>query len=404
MPALNYHFSYPFEKKQARENVITQRVKPSLYGLFSKNKVELTAGGEYFADISEIERPSGAAPLDFLRKTITDNGKDKISISNFALYTNIKYKIDISQVKLNINAGLRYDNNELFGDKVNPRAALTMIYNKFHSKLLFSSAFRAPLVANNAFSRYGLNPDPTLNSRNQKGVEPEKTKVYEFEMGYQLSDKMMVSANVFMQTVDDIIEFRYNYLNDDVYSDNGGKIGSSGIEGEWKYMSKRLRALMNFSFVNPKFYKNQNPWAYGFNDPRGGDTYICPDNDNGTPTRLELLGVPDFKWYGSISYSIAEKTNLNLNALYLSERWAYSGSAKTRKVGSQLIVTPGVIFTGLLKNTEIGLSVHDLFNQRMNIVTGWYDGGYDALPYKGREISVSVKYNFYSGHLRPTEM
>lgn len=404
MPGLNYHYNYPFEKKQARENVITQRIKPSLYGLYSKNKIEFILGGEYFADNSKIERPSGTTPVDYLRKKVTDPGKDKISISNFALFSNFKYKLELSDVKLNLNAGLRYDNNELFGDKVNPRAALTMTYHKFHSKLLYSSAFRAPLVANNAFSRYGLNPDPALNSRSQNGVEPEKTQVYEFEMGYQLTDKMFVSANAFMQTVDDIIEFRYNYLNDDVYSDNGGKIGTSGVEGEWKYMSKRLKALMNFSFVSPKFYKNENPWAYGFEDPRGGDTYICPDNENGIPTRLELLGVPKFKWYGSLSYAIAEKTHMSLNALYVSERWAYSGNAATRKVGSQLIISPGIIFSGLLKNLEIGCSVHDLFNQRLNIATGWYDGGYDVLPYKGREISVSVRYNFYSGHLRPSEI
>lgn len=404
LPAVNYHYSYPFEKKQARENVITQRFKPSIFGIYAKNKIELILGGEYFADKSKIERPSGAAPVDYLRKEITEAGKDEISISNFAIFTNFKYKLEFSSAKLNLNAGLRYDNNEIFGDKINPRAAVTFIYNKFHSKLLYSSAFRAPLVANNVFSRYGLNPDPALNSRSKTGVMPEKTQVYEFEVGYQLNDKMFVSANVFSQNVDDIIEFRYNYLNDDVYSDNGGKLGSKGVEGEWKYMSKRFKALMNVSFVEPQFYTHENQWAYGYLDPRGGDTYITPDNDNGTPTRLELLGVPKFKLYSTLSYAITEKVQFNVNGLYLSERWAYNGNATTKKVDSQFIISPGLNFTGILKNTEIGLSVHDILNKRMNVITGWYDGGYDVLPYKGREISISLRYSFHSSHLKPSEI
>lgn len=389
---ISYQYSYPFERKPTREEVYTQRIKPYLFGVYNWKKFEITLGTEYFLDYSKINRPEESLPLDFLRKSIDDQGRDEIGISNFAAYSNLKYKILDAKWKILLNLGARYDYNELYGKKLNPRIALNAYGDMFFFKLIYSSAYRAPLVANNAFSRYGLNPDTALNSRPIEGVKPEDTKVFEMEVNCKIQDAFIMTLNAFYQEVNNIIEFRYNYLNDDLYSDNGGKIGTYGGEFELKYLNKKYKAVGNISWAKPRFFKNNNEWAYSYEDARGGDTYITPDNEDGYPTNLHLLGLPEIKVYSNHTFIFSKNISASFNGLYLSERWAYDGSAKSKRIESQVIFGVGLEYQNDF--LTLMLSVHDIFNQRQDIATSWYDGGYDILHYKGREISLGMRFKF----------
>jgi outer membrane receptor protein involved in Fe transport len=77
-----------------------------------------------------------------------------------------------------LNAGVRYDHFETFGDTVNPRLAL--IYSPTHSttlKALYGTAFKAP----NAYELYYSGP----NNKGNTGLTPETIDTYElvFEQG-----------------------------------------------------------------------------------------------------------------------------------------------------------------------------------------------------------------------------
>lgn len=133
---------------------------------------------------------------------------------------------------------MRYDINELYGSRFNPKAGVTLSGKTINAKMLYSSAFRAPQVGNNAFSRYGINPDTNMFSRIGSGVGAETTQILEAEVGIKLFSKLMLQINAYHQWVDSIIEFRYNYLNGDLYSDNGGKISTGGLEFEARYQGK----------------------------------------------------------------------------------------------------------------------------------------------------------------------
>jgi len=394
IPGYNMQYSYPLKRQPVREEVSTIRLKPYLYGVYQSEDFQLTAGGEFFSDYSLIHRPNPNEQVNKLRKSVLDTaGSDAISIYNLAFFSNLKYQFFISDIKFNISGGFRYDKNELYGSKLNPRAGLNIQYNKLHAKLLYSSAFRAPLVANNAFSRYGINPDTTLNTRIKTGVKPEEVQVVEFEIGYMLSQNFMITANAYQQVINNIIEFRFNYKNGDLYSDNGGKIGTRGIETELKCQTKKYRAVINYSLVNPIFYDDENQWAYSYNNPKGGDTYITPDADSiGNPTNLNLLGVPYHKIYSNHTINLSNHLSVNFNTLILSSMWAYNGSGTSKKVDAQIIPSIGLRYQ--YKNATILLNAHDFLNRKMKIASAWYEGVYDVLSYKGREISIALSFNF----------
>ncbi len=394
VPVFSYHYSFPYKRDVVREEVVTQRIKPILYGIYQSNGTEIIAGGEYFGDYSKIIRPDPANPVDFLRKSISDEGKDQILISNGAVFAQAKQMLPLDPYKLFLVAGLRYDINELYGSRFNPKAGVTLTGKAINAKLLYSSAFRAPLVGNNAFSRYGINPDTTLHSRISSGVSAETTQILEAELGLKLFEKLMLQVNAYHQWVNNIIEFRYNYNNRDLYSDNGGKISTGGIEFEARYQGRKYRGLLNFSHVAPFFFSHENPYAYSYQDPKGGDTYITPDNQSGYPTRHELLSVPGIKLYTNHTLQFTPKIAVSANALYLSDKYAYNGNGTSKKIDAQVIFGAGLVYNNLLPGLKLQLSVHDLLNERLKVATAWYDGGYDVLPYKGREISVLVGYSF----------
>lgn len=394
VPVLNYHYSFPYKRDVVREEVVTQRFKPTLYGLYQSNGTEIIAGGEYAGDYSKIIRPDLSNPVDYLRKSISDEGKDQILISNSAIFAQVKQKLSLELYNLFFVAGMRYDINELYGSRFNPKAGVTLSGKTINAKMLYSSAFRAPQVGNNAFSRYGINPDTTLHSRSGSGVSAETTQIIEAEVGLKLFNKLMLQINAYHQWVDSIIEFRYNYLNGDLYSDNGGKISTGGIEFEARYQGRKYRGLLNFSQVTPFFFSHENPYAYSYEDPKGGDTYITPDNQSGYPTRHELLSVPSIKLYTNHTFQITPKIAASANAMYTSEKWAYDGNGTSKKIDAQVIFGAGLVVNNLLPGLKLQLSVHDLLNERLNVATAWYDGGYNVLLYKGREISLLVGYSF----------
>ncbi|HSA23250.1 MAG TPA: TonB-dependent receptor plug domain-containing protein, partial [Myxococcota bacterium] len=83
---------------------------------------------------------------------------------------------------INASAGARLEWHDHSGVSFVPRAGLHKAYGPFHFKVLVSQAFRSPSNRNLSFT-----PE----------VEPEKTTVYELELGYQLLESLSVVANGF---------------------------------------------------------------------------------------------------------------------------------------------------------------------------------------------------------------
>ncbi len=394
-PSVNCHYSLPWHvigtgyEELPSLDIYVARIKPSLYGVFDWKFLYIEAGGEVFWDSSGIlhtrDVDATTVAQTGFRRSPNDTLHDSITIWNYALYTNATFGIiEDESLKLNAVGGIRYDRNAIYGDKLNPRCGITLQWEDFHAKILYSSAFRAPLIGNNAYSAYGIDPNKPWRTE----VKPEWTRIGEIELGYKVSKNLLVTVNSFVQRIDSIIEYRYNASQNDFYSNNGGTLGTYGVEMEMKFVSTVYNGLVNVSWYKPIFYSRTNPYAYSL-QPYGGDTYIDPEHQN------RLMGVSSWKIYTNHSVHVTKDISGQLNLLYMSAKRATKDIGSTRKIRDQVIAGMGVIWNRFFVDSlDLALSVHDLFNQRLNIVAPYYDSGYDVLPYKGREISLTLSYQY----------
>ena len=343
-PSIQHQYNHPFTKPNG-ESVSIQRIKPALLGIYKLHFGEFLVGGEYFNDLSRIKKVDDEPQKYFLRTSINEEGKNTLDIYNYAFYSNLKINfLQDAPIKGTINGGLRVDKNELFDAQISPRIGVNFYGDKFYTKLLFNKAFRAPLAGNNIYSRYGLNPDTTKYSRPKNGVTPEHLTSYEIEGSYNFTKHLSLTMNVYYQYITDIIEFRYNPDNSDLYSDNGGKIGTKGIEAELKYKTKKWNIKWNYSFMKPVFFAHKNNFASAYNDALGGETYITPDAIDGVSTRNKLLAVPSSKTFFSSSYRISKTITVNFNSLFLSNIWLDNGDLTSRKIDPQLILGSNISY------------------------------------------------------------
>lgn len=381
--------------------IIVHRIKPSFNANYSTKNLDVLIGTEFIQDI--------AIPRDKRINTTSASNTDTIidskpfihgykqdltysaSLWTVALFSTVKYKIK----NLNIIAGCRYDKNEFYGHKTSPRFALTYVKRKFNAKAIYSQAFRAPNIANAFgvgsvfyYENAALTEDELKIVIEQNKIKREKTEVYEIQLGY-LFKKFYITANLFKQRTYDIIEFNsaFNYL-----SINGGELGTSGVEAEVSYKSKKYVSKTNFSYVKP--------------DKTEGKTYVVPVSVTWNPNtdvfdNKHFLGVSNIKVFTSHTYNLYKKLSINLHAFYFSEKYfsihTVNNVITNQKLNSQIILGAGVIIENVfIKSLDLTFSVEDITNQKMNIVSAFdaYNYSSDFLPYRGAEISFSLRYRF----------
>ncbi len=402
VPGARYHLSHPWESLEPGgsaprfSSVRTHRLGPTLRAILTASDLELTLGGELFWDVASVVRVRGADPQVGLRKSLRDDASESITVRNSAVYADARYALLgtlNSGRRLNAYAGVRYDHSELYGDNLAPRGALTLVLDAFHAKLMYSSAFRAPLMANTAFSEFGLDPDKPWRSP----VGPERARTFELESGYVFFGRVSLVTNAFYQEVEDIIEYRYNVDADDVYSDNGGKLGTYGGEGEVRVQTGPYHGAGNLSLVWPQFFADpDNPYAYAAR-PRGGDTYIAPDVDAEGRARFDvLLAVPTWRIYTSHALRFLKDFEVQGSAWVVGPRRTTSGLGASRRLDTQLILSLGLRYEDAFrqKGLDLALAAHDVLSERLNLAVPFYDSRREALPYGGREISLSLFYAY----------
>lgn len=143
--------------------------------------------------------------------------------------------------KTNFTMGMRFDNNSVYGNAINPRVGIiTQPFDKLSFKLLFGTAYRAPTN----FELYNKTPLRLPN----EGLKPEKVKTYEVNINYKPVKSFFVKINCFRNEMYDII------MDDSV---SGGfiqtrNIGSATINGiEAKldlFFYNKLSGFVNFTY------------------------------------------------------------------------------------------------------------------------------------------------------------
>jgi len=311
------------------------------------------AGAETYYDYAKLN------DMRLVGSQILFGDKPDVSYENVTGLVQALYNSSIA----NFTVGARYEYHSQFGGSFVPRAAITKVKGPFHAKLLASQAFRAPGIEN-------------INLNEQ--IKPERTTVFEAEVGYQLTDHMFVSANAYDITIRHPIVYDYDpTVNGEVYL-NYDKTGTRGVEAEFKLRYRRGYASANYSYYNASD-KNKVP------------VYEVPTDDG------VMLAFPSHKVTVNGSVNLWKTLSLNGSAIGMSKRWGYvagddMGNPMLQEVDNALLLNAYLLYKDLgTKGLDVGFGGFNLLGQQVPYLQP-YNGGHAPLPGASREFVARVSY------------
>ncbi len=333
-------------------DTVVERYVPSLtisYDFMEKNNILI--GSEYIYDTY------------FDQTTLDGSKSNKIHYVNIAVFAQTL----ISTPYVDITAGMRYDNHSEAGSKFVPRIAFTKSFDKFHTKLLFSKAFRQPGFAN------------IMNFKSRDGesdsIKPETTTVIEFEAGYKLTKKMFVTADFFHIDIEDPIV--YYYEDGDSY-DNYSQTGTQGFEVEYIYKDWFGDIKLNYSFYR----------AYN-NDV---DSYKVSKDEN------VLLGFSPHKFVLSATFTPLKNLFVNFDSIYLSSYYGYNSvdsddNLLLQKFDGYLKLNLFITYNNIIsEGFDIGAGIYNILNTTERYIQA-YDGYHASIFAPKRDFVFKLTYH-----------
>lgn len=303
--------------------------------------------------------------LYFQDKSIDSETDDEmLTLNNVAFYTQALFKHRLA----NATVGFRFEKNNRYNGAFVPRIGLTKKIENLHFKVLYSSSFRSPSLQN-------VSLDTT-------GAKPERSNVFEFELGYQFTPEMLISLNAFHITTRDVI----------IYSSAGeGESFEEVYESDDKSGSKGIELV--YSIRKEKWYGSL---TYSFNQAINDNTvekYMVPQ------TTKQYVGMPQYKITGTLNVNITSALTANTTFIASGKRYAYTElNVEDEPVATEL--NPYVIsnlflnYKNLIPGFTLGAGVYDLFNERPGVVQA-YNGGigaYAPIPGRSREYVIKLSY------------
>jgi len=359
--SLSYMKQSPSEIKSGITGALLQQVLIDSYTgklnfTYTPTKaLQIVAGGEFTQDKFEGNLPKRSLP----------------KMNNTTLFAESLYKTDFG----NLTLGLRYDDPNVAKSDFAPRVGFTKIFDNYHVKLLYSKSFHSPTIEN-----YNLTPD----------IKSEKTDTYELELGYKINQSMSVVANLFNISSKDSIMFSTIPATEtspvkEIYL-NADKIGTRGIETEFRWKDQK-----NYLTLNHSYYRATDSSIANFK--------IFDYQNNRTTTDKLFLGFPAHKVSLNANYQAMPKLFVNPSLVYYSSRYGYNaidsnGKLVLNKYNSSVLTNVMVRYQDFLaRNLDIGVGVHNLFNEDYKFIQP-YNDGHAPLPDQSREIMFKVWYAF----------
>lgn len=319
-------------------------------------RVGLLAGVETFADRAKLEDTN----LTGFQTMFGDS--HSVAYDTIATFA----QGQIQHRFANLTLGARYEHHSAVGDSLVPRVALTRVFGDFHAKALVSQAFRAPGIENINLSDGSL--------------RPEKTTVFEAELGYKLTDHMFVALNAYDITINKPIVYEVDAatLTEGYY--NRDRSGTRGIEVDYRVKYRRGYADVNYSY-------------YSARDKNEVAAYEVPGHDEA------LLAFPSHKLAMSGHLDLYRGLAFTPSAVIYGKRYGYTtaDAAGTPMIGVEdpaAIVNLYARYRDLLvPGLELGAGVNDVLNEHFHYLQP-YRGAHAPLPAPGREVVVRVNYEW----------
>jgi outer membrane cobalamin receptor len=312
-------------------------------------KASVTAGAIYFQDQG----------TDLLNGDLF-NGSRSMSMNNFAFYGEGLFKHRLA----NATVGFRYEKNNRYGAAFVPRIAVTKKIENLHFKVLYSQAFRAPSIQN-------------INIALNGSVKPEKSDVFEFEVGYQFTPQMLLSVNAFAITTHDVLIYGSQGEGDNFteWYENYARSGSNGFEVVYNARGKWWYGTLTYSYSTA----GKNTVA----------TYEVPGQS-------QFVGFSKNKLTLNTNFQLLKQLSFNPSAVFATRRFAYmsideNGDPVIGQMDPYILVNAFVNYTNVLPGLSVGAGVYDIANQRPGIPEA-YNGGYAPIPGRSREYVVKLSY------------
>ncbi|GHT01844.1 ligand-gated channel [Bacteroidia bacterium] len=143
--------------------------------------------------------------------------------------------------KWTVNAGLRLENNENYGNEWVPQAGVTYQLNDLASfKASFSKGFRSPNLKELYLPFPKNNPD----------LKPERMNNFDFSYLQSIGDKFHFELTAYYAKGENLIDLTFGQFGPDALV-NVGKFTNTGIDFAATYVvSPTLRAVLNYSYLD----------------------------------------------------------------------------------------------------------------------------------------------------------
>ncbi|MFT5163759.1 MAG: outer membrane receptor for ferrienterochelin and colicins [Alteromonadaceae bacterium] len=241
-----------------------------------------------------------------------------------------------------INAGIRYDRNNLYGSTTNPRAsAVWKVTDRGTIKLLYGEAFQepAPTQLFGGWTGRAANPD----------LQPEEMRNIELVLMYQ-SDFMLHDISLYRSEFENVIKEE---------AENAGTRDIWGVEyrGNFSFNhflddSEDISGYLNYTYT-----KTDSSIHYDFN---AGDWVEGAD---------EIGDIAPHKINAGLNIPVGEAFNANVRVNYVSDRELYSRnplSDQSRPDGgreAQSYLTMDINLIYHFGPAELALKVKNLFDK-----------------------------------------
>lgn len=308
----------------------------------------LTLGGDFSHDLGLRQRSYNVNPYS-LTADVTSH-RDMVG-----LYAQDEFNI---RTNLILNAGVRYDYFNSFGDTVNPRAAL--IFKAFPTttfKLIYGQAFRAPNAYESDYQFPGYLPNHDLKT--------EQIRSYEAAWEQGLGDHLQFTADLFYNDMHDLITQVYDTALDKFIFRNTDQVSARGVElelaGHWQ---SGLRGHISYTYTDAR-------------------------QDSGQASHQWLEDSPHS--LGQLGFSVPlwrDKVFASLDAQAMSGRKTEAGSVPG------FVTLDFTLFSReLLPGLEASASIYNLLDKRFSDPVS-PDSGQAAIQQDGRTFQVKLTYRF----------
>jgi outer membrane receptor for ferrienterochelin and colicin len=360
-PQFKYYHQVPWswgssgETKEKYFDIQATRVISQVEAVYEMSrKVNINFGGLYFTDEGKDLLTGDAF-----------RGEKTFKLTNYAFFAQALLKHRLA----NMTVGFRYEKNNRYGAAFVPRLALTKKIENFHFKVLYSQAFRAPSIQN-------------INIALNGTVKPEKSNVFEFELGYQFTPEMLLAVNAFSLTTRDILLYGSSGtagVDFTEWYENATKTGTRGVELIYNIRKKGWYANFTYSF------------SRAIPADASVSTYTVPQ------TATQYAGMLAQKFTINAAFYITPNITIDPSFIYGGKRYAYttlddSGEAMATQLDPYLLANTFLNFRNLFaKGLTFGAGVYDILNVHPSIPQA-YNGGYTAIPGKSREFVIKLSY------------